>query len=408
MGLFTQKQAPEPMEGVAWPPSQEIGAVVLGGCFQGLGIVRSLGRRGIPICVLDDEVAISRHSRYTMYNAYAKNLKDERQIIQALLAAEQRYHLTGWVLYPTRDELVATLAHFREELSASFRIPTPGWEVIRWAGDKRNTYQLAAELDIPIPRTWYPQDARELEAVVDQLPVVIKPAIKEHFIYATKAKAWHARAKTELYERFQRAREILGPGEAMLQEFIPGDGRQQFSYCAFFKEGEALGSMIAQRRRQHPPDFGRASTFVETVDLPLLAELSLRFLRAINYYGLVEMEYKYDQRDQTYKLLDVNTRTWGYHSLGAQAGVDFSAMLFADQVGQPVDVCQARPGVKWVRLLTDVPTGLQEMRRGYVNWSDYWCTVRHADVEAVFDRHDPLPGLVELSLAPYLYFKRGF
>ena len=54
--------------------------------------------------------------------------------------------------------------------------------------------------------------------------------------------------------------------------------------------------MVARRSRQHPPEFGRASTYVETVDLPELEEPPLRFLRAIGYYGLVEVEYKRDPR----------------------------------------------------------------------------------------------------------------
>ena len=124
----------------------------------------------------------------------------------------------------------------------------------------------------------------------------------------------------------------------MVQELIPGGGSQQFSYCAFFRDGEAVGKMVVRRSRQHPLQFGRASTYVETVDIPVLEELSERFLREIDYYGLVEVEYKLDPRDSQYKLLDVNARTWGYHSLGAQAGVDFSYMLYSDQVGLPVPV----------------------------------------------------------------------
>ena len=34
------------------------------------------------------------------------------------------------------------------------------------------------------------------------------------------------------------------------------------------------------------------------------------------------------------KLLDVNARTWGYHSLGQRAGVDFPYLLYADQIGR--------------------------------------------------------------------------
>jgi D-aspartate ligase len=40
------------------------GAVVLGGDYQGLGIVRSLGRHGIPTLIVDDERSIARASRY--------------------------------------------------------------------------------------------------------------------------------------------------------------------------------------------------------------------------------------------------------------------------------------------------------------------------------------------------------
>ena len=71
-----------------------------------------------------------------------------------------------------------------------------------------------------------------------------------------------------------------------------------------------------------------------------------------------KLEYKLDPRDSQYKLLDVNARTWGYHSLGAEAGVDFSYMLYADQVGLPVPVCKGRPGVGWVRTTTDLPAAL--------------------------------------------------
>ena len=157
----------------------------------------------------------------------------------------------------------------------------------------------------------------------------------------------------------------------MIQDLIPGDGRQQFAYCAFFKEGRAISSMVVWRRRQHPAEFGRASTFVETIELPILEELSERFLRAINYYGLVELEYKLDPRDGQYRLLDVNGRTWGYHTLGYSAGVDFPYMLFADQAGESVQPRRGRVGVKWVRLVTDVPMGISEILRGRQDWRAY-------------------------------------
>ncbi len=273
----------------AWSKRETAGAVVVGGDFHGLGIVRSLGRRGVPICIIDDEFSISRFSRYAAHAVRAPDLRDEGRTVEVVLQTGRQLGLTGWVLYPTRDEIVAAFSRHRQELAKQFRVPTPDWSAVRWAWDKRNTYQKAQDLGIPTPATWYPRDARELEVIAADFPLVLKPAIKEHFIYATKDKAWRADNREQLRELFARATAIAGPGEIMVQECIPGDGRYQFGYCAFFKEGRAVGSMVVRRRRQHPPEFGRASTFVETVEAPELETYSERFLRDIDYYGLVEL-----------------------------------------------------------------------------------------------------------------------
>lgn len=385
-----------------------VGAIVLGGDFQGLGIVRSLGRRGAPVCVVDDEYSISRFSHYATRAVRVPDLRDEANTVAAVLELGRRGGLEGWVLYPTRDEIVAAVSRHRSALSQYFRVPTPGWDSIKWAWDKRNTYRLATQLGIPAPRTWCPRDVTELDAIAIEPPLTIKPAIKEHFIYATKAKAWRADSRAELAKRFLDAAAVVPPGEVMIQELIPGDGLLQYAYCAFFKDGRAIGSMVARRRRQHPPEFGRATTYAETVDLPVLEELSLRFLRAIEYYGLVELEYKRDPRDGQLKLLDVNARTWGYHTLGFQAGVDFPYLLFLDQLGARVPVCHSEAGVRWIRLVTDIPTCLLEMAAGRLAWREFVRSLRNVQIESVFCKEDLLPGLVELALVPYLFVRRGF
>jgi D-aspartate ligase len=391
------------------PPVHLIGAVVVGGDYQGLGIVRSLGRRGVPVCVVDDEHSISRYSRYTSRFVRVAALRDHSRTVDTLLDLGKRFGLDGWVVYPTREELVAAFSHHGARLSQVFRVPTPEWERVKWAWDKRNTYDLAKRLNIPTPKTYYLNSAEEL-AQLDHVapPFAIKPAIKEHFLYTAKAKAWRANTHAELKALFEKAIQMVGPGEMMVQELIPGGGSQQFAYCAFFRDQLPVGKMVVQRSRQHPLLFGRASTYVETVDVPVLEELSERFLRQIDYYGLVEMEYKLDPRDSQYKLLDVNARTWGYHSLGAHAGVDFSFMLYSDQVGLPVSPRKARPGSAWVRTTTDIPAAVSAILSGETCWKSYFKSVRNCNVEAVFSASDPFPGVAEVALIPYLALKRGF
>src|SRR5271170_7563433 len=139
--------------GPAYSARGVVGAVVVGGDYQGLGIVRSLGRQGIPVCIVDDELSISRYSRYSTKFVKVADLHDERVTVDSLLEIGKRLSLQGWVLYPTREELVAAFSRNRAELSELFRVPTPEWDSGQWAWDKRNTYRLANELGIPIPAT---------------------------------------------------------------------------------------------------------------------------------------------------------------------------------------------------------------------------------------------------------------
>ena len=386
--------------------SEQVGAVVIGGEHPGLGIARSLGPRGIPICIIDDQHSISQFSRYATRVVRVKDLRDEKHTVDNVMEIGHRYGLKRWVLFPTRDETVAAFSRHRERLAKFFRVTTPAWETVRWAWDKKNTYDRAAELGIPVPRTYNVMTEKDLAGLYNRLPLAIKPAVKENFFYATGDKAWRAETPEQLNNLFRRASQQIRPEEILIQEIIPGSGLQQYSYCAFFRDGEAQSTLVARRLRQHPREFGRAATYVETIEHPEVEELSERFLKAINYYGLVEVEFKQDPRDGQLKMLDVNARTWGFHSLGVPAGVDFPYLLYADQVGRSVEPSRAKAGVGWLRAITDVPTVASDLWASELSLRSYLRSLRNTRTESVFCLRDPLPTLAEVLMLPYLAAKK--
>jgi len=380
---------------------EDVGALVIGGDHPGLAIARSLGRRGIPVYVLDDDHSIAKYSRYTTRVTRVKDLRDPQRTVDSVLELGHRYGLKDWVLFPTRDETVMAFSIHKERLAEFFRVTTPEWESTRHVWDKNNTYKLAEQLGIPAPRTCTIRNREELASLYSRLPLAIKPAIKENFFYATGAKAWRAETPEQLSDLFDAAAHNIKLSEIMIQEIIPGDGERQVSYCVFFRDGSAHSTLTAKRLRQHPREFGRAATYVETADLPEIEELSERFLRAINFYGLAEVEFKQDPRDGQYKLLDVNARVWGFHALGQVAGVDFPYLLYADQLGYPAQSCRSTSGIGWLRLLTDTPTAISELFRGYLTLGSYVQSIRRTKTESVFSWEDPLPSLAEFLLLPY-------
>jgi D-aspartate ligase len=186
------------------------GTVIVGGDYQGLGIARSLGRHGIPVCVVDDETCIARASRFVKHVIRVRDLGTDGSLVDALALARQRLGGSRCVLYATRDETVAAIAAIREKLTGDFRVPTPEMPAIRHARDKRQTYRLAAQLSIAIPRTWFPQSEEDLADMPVDGPLVIKPAIKE-LLYQARAKAWRAdhNAVCDIRAGTQRLRDYL-------------------------------------------------------------------------------------------------------------------------------------------------------------------------------------------------------
>ena len=144
------------------PESEQVGAIVIGGEHPGLGIARSLGRRGIPICLIDDQYSVLQFSKYATRVVLVKDLRDEQKTVDSVLEVGQRYGLKGWVLFPTRDETVAAFSRHRDRLAEVFRVTTPNWETVRWAWDKKNTYDRAAKLGIPVPQTYNPRTEEKL------------------------------------------------------------------------------------------------------------------------------------------------------------------------------------------------------------------------------------------------------
>src|SRR6185437_15045076 len=65
------------------------------------------------------------------------------------------------------------------------------------------------------------------------------------------------------------------------QELIPGSGSAQYSYAGLWHNGSPAASLVARRTRQLPVDFGRGSTFVETLDNEDIEDAAVRFLRSI-------------------------------------------------------------------------------------------------------------------------------
>ncbi len=379
------------------------GALIVGGDCGSLSVIRSLGRHGIPARYVTDVDFLAKFSRYTKASASWLGPGHPAALSYLLNMAEQE-GLAGWLLIPIGDAEVEFVAKNRERLSATFRLTTPDWETIRWAVDKKLTYQRAAMLGIPFPRTYNVRSLEDVERLDFLFPLILKPAKKEEINAFTLAKAWRVDDRAQLRVRFVQAASLVGPNAIVVQELIPGSGSAQYSYAGLWHNGSPTASLVARRTRQLPVDFGRGSTFVETLENPEIEDAATRFLRSINYSGVVEIEFKFDERERCFKLLDVNPRFWTWNALTRQAGLDLPSLLWQQAMGHVAEETRrGLAGKSWMYVTRDIPAALHDIRAGRLTALAYLRSVWKASGFAVFAWDDPLPALVDF---PFTLWRR--
>jgi predicted ATP-grasp superfamily ATP-dependent carboligase len=230
-------------------------------------------------------------------------------------------------------------------------------------------------------------------------PVIIKPAISIRMQRSARLKALAAGDLAELHGQYRAASRLVSPDEIMIQEVIPGSGAGQVSVATFCVDGRISQVMTARRRRQYPIDYGLGSSFVESVHLPELLDPAERVLRYMRASGMVEVEFKQDARDGIYKLLDINIRPWGWHTLCIACGLDLPYIQYLELLlGQSSPPITPRYGTRWIRVATDLPAGIQELRAGITTPWNYLRSLLGHNTYSVLNWRDPLPALGDLAV----------
>jgi D-aspartate ligase len=375
------------------------GAIIIGGHVQGLGLVRILGRLGLDIIVMDtDNMNISRHSKYC-----SKFIKfDRNSFLDCLFEIGKAGKYIEYALIPTNDLYVGILSQNKEELSKLFVVAVDNWESIEKCYNKRITYQVAQSLEIPIAKTWTPDSIEELKQINIEFPCIIKPAVMHTFYSKMKKKVFLCKNEEELIQNYQTALTIIPKNEVIIQTVINSDSNGLYSACFLFDKTKSVQSFVGRRARQHPPDFGNATTFAQIVESDELLKRSIRILKEISYKGVCEVEYMYDNKKDDYMFLEINPRTWKWHSIAEKANINLleNYMLILDDKAPKVSKNEIKK-VSFRHLTTDIPTKFQYFLKGIYK-KQKKLPVKYA----VFDIKDLKPFIFELIYLPFLIIKR--
>jgi len=372
--------------------------------YSGLGIIRSLGRRGIRVFALDPDLGQLGMSSKFCVKLRCPHIEESPEqnfdfFVRLASALKEKP-----VLFPTGDNIVHGYSSREEALRTHSRLTTPSSSIIRRISTKDALFRTARENGIPVPETFVPKSLQDVKAIssVIPYPCLIKPI---------RSNAWHAAAVQKKLKGISGGSEksiLAKTPDALVQaylsiseidphvivtEAIPGNDHDLL-YFAFYRCADGrIWHFSGRKERVTPIHYGSASYVVSMHDQNL-DRISIDLLEKLNYHGLGGIEFKRDARDGKLKLIEFNARYGLWDALGRLCGVDTAYIAYLDAIGEKLPPHrQARTGVKWVSLARDVRAFRdyrQEGSLGLLKWAQ---TFGGEKMWAVFDWDDPMPAI---------------
>jgi predicted ATP-grasp superfamily ATP-dependent carboligase len=358
---------------------------------NGLGIIRGLAEKGLHSLALDHRAnAIGFASRYATGLKCPDPHTSSEDFASFLAALGQEMPGKG-VLLITHDTYLAEVTMRASELAPFFYFTAPPWPILRRVMDKKIQYQTAMAHGIAVPRTFFLDDTPpdQIDPRALAWPAIVKARFGKSFNRATGRQVLIAHSMEEVqagYEEFDQ----FG---LMLQEIIPGEDDRLYTFGSCLgRSGEALASFTGRKLRQHPVGFGTALV-AERTDTPELAEQGTRLLRALDFFGPSQIEFKLDPRDGQFKLVEVNARFWKWHSLAAACGANVAYAAYCDAIGDlPEQQAAIDVHKVWTMALNDwIITGRRVLHGAYP-FRSLCETYMSPFLDGVFCWGDPLPG----------------
>jgi D-aspartate ligase len=358
----------------------------------GLGVIRSLGRVGVPVYgVHEDRLAPAASSRYLRGRFLWRPDPADPDRVLADLSRLSEIIGRPAVLIPTDDAGAIFLAEHGAALRQTFLFADPPPDLPRRLAGKYSLSEVCREFGVASPQTALPDSlaqAREFASAAGY-PVIAKlttPWRSADGVRSTQVVA-DADELGQIYDACARA----GAG-LMLQEFVPG-GRENdwffHGYCD--ANSDCRPAFTGVKVRSYPFSAGLTSYGRSVPNDELKAEIT-KLLSRLGYRGNLDLDIRLDARDGRYHLLDFNPR------LGAQfrlfrdiAGTDVALAAYLDLTGQPIPEAAQVDGRNFLVENYDPISAIGGFRSGELRLRPWLGSVRSADEWAWFARDDLPP-----------------
>jgi predicted ATP-grasp superfamily ATP-dependent carboligase len=298
-----------------------------------LGVVRELGRAGVPVIgIAQSPFAIGLKSRFLSRGIVVDKPRSEAMLTRIRELGEEY----GDICLLTVSEVNLNWLIKNKHALGKVRPILPKPEAISIVLDKQKTLAIAKAIGIDIPITVEPESIESVSEAATKLrfPVVLKwkdPNAVGSLLSASGIAMHKAEYALDAEQLLAIGQRYLPIGKwPLIQEYCPGVGLGQFFYM---HQGQDLRRFQHVRIAEWPPE-GGFSSVCDSVPLSehvALQEKSIELLRIIGWEGVAMVEYRFDPTTRRAVLMEINGRFWGSFPLAVHCRVGFALLAYSVQ-----------------------------------------------------------------------------
>lgn len=362
--------------------------IIVGAHTVGLAILRAFGGLNIERVVVSyDRKDMGRVSRYISRLVEAPHPeKDPEGFINILCSLADRYPRA--LLIPASDASLSVISQHKDKLDRYFIVACESWQTTKLFLDKKETAGLATRAGVPAPATRVPKNESEVVHFAEDVsfPCLIKPCQSHKYFDIFHKKMVFCQNKDELMDAYRGA--SSNHLEVMLQEFIPGKDEDGVNYNAYFMNGEPLVEFTARKVRNAPPQMGSPCVVMSSHE-PDVMEYGRKLMRSAGYSGFACTEFKQDEKDGTYKLMEVNARHNLSGLLATGCGLNFPLLQYRHlMLGEIPGQMDYKMGVYWIDLTRDWAYHLRRVIKKEISWTHFSQPYIKSHIFAILDYRD--------------------
>lgn len=268
------------------------------------------------------------------------NFDNEKIMIEKLIEIGKEYKekYDYLILLSCAEWYTNPVVNHKEELEKYYVLPFMNKEIKNELEDKEKFYEICEKYHLDYPKTYIvTYENKDNIKIPFNYPVALKPSNSTDYSkvnFEGKEKSYEIKNEKELKEVINKIYASEYRSHIIIQDFIPGgDDTMYVLNCYSNKDGKVkmmcLGRCILE---EHTPyGIGNYKAIISTGNEKIYNQIK-DFLEKIHYIGFSNFDLKYDYRDKTFKLFEINIRQGRSSYFTTAAGLNLGKCLVDDYV----------------------------------------------------------------------------